>query len=550
MKFYKTTLVRIIYFFGLALMISALPLSKYFMSIAQFVLAVAFLWEGINEERITQYAALHKRSILISGVIPLVFIESMKNLIRKFRIFFNDKPALAFSSIFLIHIIGLTYTVDFNYAISDLRTKVPLLLLPLFISTSEKISGKAFRNLLLLYIAAVVGGTIGNTYIWLFKDIADIREISVYVSHIRFSINICLAIFISWYFILKKDVFETKIRFILVPAGIWLIIFLFILNSLSGIFVLLASFLIILIFLAFRQKNRIIRYSILFSFFLVPFLFSLFIYNTIREYTVVKNIKIEELDKHTPRGGIYQHDTAMGVEDGRYLGLYLCYTELKEAWNQLSSIDYDSTDRKGQQIRYTLIRFMSSKNYRKDLDGVARLTDEEVHLIENGIANVNYLKKFSLKNRIRKIILAYHDYQNKGLHAGYSSMERIVLMKASLHIIKNNFLTGVGTGDIKIISKNQLSKANSPIQYGKGGMFSSHNQFLNITVLFGIFGLIWFIFALLYPPIKTKLFGDYFFLVFFTISILSMLSDDTLKTQAGVTFIAFFYSFFLFSRKF
>jgi len=41
---------------------------------------------------------------------------------------------------------------------------------------------------------------------------------------------------------------------------------------------------------------------------------------------------------------------------------------------------------------------------------------------------------------------------------------------------------------------------------------------------------------------------DYFIVVFLIIAILSMLTEDTIESQAGVTFFAFFYSFFLFAR--
>jgi len=44
-------------------------------------------------------------------------------------------------------------------------------------------------------------------------------------------------------------------------------------------------------------------------------------------------------------------------------------------------------------------------------------------------------------------------------------------------------------------------------------------------------------------------FSDYFFLVFFIIVMLSMIPEDTIESQAGVTFFAFFYSLFLFGKK-
>ena len=82
-----------------------------------------------------------------------------------------------------------------------------------------------------------------------------------------------------------------------------------------------------------------------------------------------------------------------------------------------------------------------------------------------------------------------------------------------------------------------------------GQRWRSHNQFLSIFVAFGIFGFLWFLLALFYPPWKLKGYTDYFFLVFIIIGILSMLTEDTLESQTGVTFFTFFYCFFLFGRK-
>jgi hypothetical protein len=42
---------------------------------------------------------------------------------------------------------------------------------------------------------------------------------------------------------------------------------------------------------------------------------------------------------------------------------------------------------------------------------------------------------------------------------------------------------------------------------------------------------------------------DYLYITFFLIAVVSFLTEDTLETQAGVTFFAFFNSFFLFVFK-
>ena len=75
----------------------------------------------------------------------------------------------------------------------------------------------------------------------------------------------------------------------------------------------------------------------------------------------------------------------------------------------------------------------------------------------------------------------------------------------------------------------------------------SHNQYLAITVAFGIVGLLWYLFSLLYP-LSVKDNRNYLYLVFLFILLFSMLTEDTLETQIGVTLFAFFNSFLVFTK--
>ena len=89
---------------------------------------------------------------------------------------------------------------------------------------------------------------------------------------------------------------------------------------------------------------------------------------------------------------------------------------------------------------------------------------------------------------------------------------------------------------------------NSPLE--KKFRLGAHNQYLTFAVTFGIAGFVWFLFSLFYPLrqlVQAKMF-DYFYITFFVIALLSMLSEDTLETQAGVSFFAFFNCLLLFGR--
>jgi hypothetical protein len=242
------------------------------------------------------------------------------------------------------------------------------------------------------------------------------------------------------------------------------------------------------------------------------------------------------------------HDTINYlIEDGKFIGLFLCEEELKDVWNKRSLIDYDATDNKGQSIRSTLIRFLTSKNLRKDKEGVEKLSDAEITFIENGIANANYIYHSGISSRISKILFGYQVYLKTSDPGGNSLTKRFEHWKASSGIIKENIWFGVGTGNIPQAFDKQYDLM--PSNLAKDQRMESHNQYLHVLLNMGIIGFIWFLFALLYPAIKTKKIFSLQYLSFLLIILISMLTEDTLETQSGVTFFAFFNTLFTLSSS-
>ena len=175
------------------------------------------------------------------------------------------------------------------------------------------------------------------------------------------------------------------------------------------------------------------------------------------------------------------------------------------------------------------------------------MTEHEIRLIENGMANSRFDNISEIRKRIYKIIWEIKIYNMGGNSSGHSVVQRLEYWKASVHLIKTHFWFGVGTGDMNKVFKNYYEEINSDLS--EDVRWRSHNQFLSIFVGFGIIGFIWFIVFLLYPPIKTGRMFDYYYFMFFIISILSMLSEDTIESQAGVTFFVYFSCLFLFAKE-
>jgi O-antigen ligase len=175
------------------------------------------------------------------------------------------------------------------------------------------------------------------------------------------------------------------------------------------------------------------------------------------------------------------------------------------------------------------------------------LTDADISYIEQGTANHNYINNPGLRTRILKMIKGYEVFVRTGNPSGSSLMQRIEYFHASFNIIRQNLIFGVGTGDLESAFNNEFNRMYSALE--ERYRYHAHNQFLGIFVALGILGFIIFIIGLFYPAIKLGGFKDYFFTIFFIIIFISMFSDDTIETQAGVTLFAFFYSLLLFGRK-
>ena len=199
-----------IYLFALLMLTAALPLSKYLMSLSQLILIGNWSLEGRLAEK------------LIS--------------------FFRNKPAMVLCSLLLLHFAGLLYTDDFNYAINDIRIKLPILALPLIVSTSPQINKKFFIVMMRVFIAATLLATIASTLILagvIHREIVDTRDISIFISHIRFGLLICIAVFISVWFIRNSN--EKKVQIFWSLLIVWFLIFLVLMESLTALAILGAT---------------------------------------------------------------------------------------------------------------------------------------------------------------------------------------------------------------------------------------------------------------------------------------------------------------------
>jgi len=153
----------------------------------------------------------------------------------------------------------------------------------------------------------------------------------------------------------------------------------------------------------------------------------------------MEQIDPSSLEKYTASGGKYRHELNAETENGKYIYIYICDSEIENAWKKRSVMPYDGLDYNGQILKFTLFRYMTSKDLRKDKEGVEALTIKDIKNIENGIANYHYTQGIGVESRLMKIIFEYNNYVQTGDPSGHSVMQRVEYWKTASNIIKNSF---------------------------------------------------------------------------------------------------------------
>ena len=530
------------YLAGLILIGVFLPTSRFGLSVSQFYLLVLWILLGLDMRAINKMFPEKTFVSRILSRIAFSFKGIWYNIKTRFTDFLHNKVAVVMVSMYVMHFLALVYTSDFQYAFKDLRIKLPILIFPLIMSSMKPLNRKQFDTVLWFFISSVFFVTILGTIKFVRRDFVDVRELSVFVSHIRVSLCMVFSIFVLGYYFVKRN-YSLIVKSIIVFLMIWFLWQITIWESFISLLIIASLCFILMMYFVFRSRNTNVKICMVVVVVVVLVVAIYYPYRVVNAYMNPAKVDVTQLDTHTKLGNPYVFDTVRyGVEDGRYLGLYLSKKEMLDAWNKRSVKKINSEYDKGYG---SLVRYLTSKDLRKDAEGVSQLSESDIRNIENGIANYNYIENPGFKTRIMKVMVAYANYRKYGNANGSSVFQRVEYIKASLGLIKSNPVLGVGTGDIVDAFANYYEATNSKLR--PEYRFRSHNQYLSITVAFGVVGLVWFLFSILYPILVDKKNRNYFYLVFLFIMMLSMLTEDTLETQIGVTLFAYLNSFLVFA---
>jgi len=498
---------------GLLLLAASLPLSFFGMSLGQFVLAGAWLLRGGIPGRLA--AAWRDRTV----------------------------PVLA--GVYVLHVAGMLYSTDLGYALRDLRIKLPLLLLPVLLYDAPPYVTRRSPLVLAVLVAAVLASTLVSAGILSGivpreGRIEDVRDIAVFISHIRLALLVVLSFFLVTASLRHERRSLRRAGLALVAA--WFLLFLYLLESMTGFAILLLTAAGALFWHMRAAGRRLLPAAVL-----VLGLAAVLVVYVRKEAATVYSRTPSPPDKQavTAGGHPYVHyPERTEQENAHRVWDYVCEPELEREWNRRSDIPYGSRDRMGHELKYTLMRFMTSRGLRKDSAHLSVLSPGDIASIENGIANADYMRPGSLRQRIRRTIKEYYMSVNGENPSGSSMMQRFEYWRTGLSLLREHWLTGVGTGDLQLAFDDAYRQRQSRLD--PEDRHRAHNQFLTMGIAFGLFGMLYFVFSLAWPVMRHPRGRSGHYLIFFTIAVLSTFTEDTLETQAGVTFFAFLNCFFLF----
>lgn len=497
---------------ALALCAIMLPWSTAILSMAQMLLVANWLVEGVVR----------------------------KDIVQRFRRAFTWAPSLVFLSFYFLHIVGLAWTDDLKWGVDLLRILLPVLSFGPVLATAPQLQRKEFDTVLVLGSWSVIASTFACLVLTK-GDAMDYRSLSVFISHIRLSMLLCLA---SVVFVIDRSA-PSILRFAGYGAVCWALYFINKLGSLQGFF-MLGVIAVVAIWRMVAGLKRpwpaLIRSALV----LIPAIGVLWMAAFVRSNDRLPDPVIANNHERSAGGDHYTYDlTNPQMENGTHVWTYLAWREMERTWPLRSAHDLQGNDERGHPMWSTLVRFLASKGLRKDSVAVMSLSDDEVRAIERGIPSAVQEQRSEWRERVDEVAFELAQYKAYGKAEGHSVAMRVEYLKAGCAIAKDNWFFGVGTGDTQRAFDAQYERMGSMLS--EEWRHRAHNEYLTLWISFGVFGLLLSLIAWCWPAWRLGAWSSMYFIAWAIIFGVSCLTDDTIETQAGATFFGLYYALFVFA---
>lgn len=511
--------VHRLYAFGIAWTAGAMVFSNFLMSLGAFALLSAWLFDRITLGPLFQG---RDRSFVQGSTVLLAVVALMA-----------------------WQILGLGWTSDLDNGLNALRIKLPFLAFPLILLTGRFDREAVWRWLPRWWALAVTAACAAA--LWLgatSEEPLAARNWSPFISHIRFSLMITWAWGLLTYSLLRQApavgnrTLATILWGLLTLAGGGIV---YQTGTLTG--ALLAPVVMgALVWWGALDGWHVPRFA---ARRLVASAMVLALVGGGWAVWQLRPILPETaaLKTHTAGGEPYVHHPDRCLrENGHHVWTHLAWGELQRSWNRRSSIPFHQQDARNQQVRMTLVRYMTSLGLTKDSVGLAALTDEDIARVEAGIPTILELEHRGLRRRWDILKFEVDAALSGVAPSGQSIMQRLAFWQAGWYIFQHSPAWGVGTGDLNSAFDKAYKASDS--QLAEPFRLRAHNQFLSFALAGGPVGAILFVGVFIAMIAMSRRQESEWMatatLLFVLIFFLSCWTEDTLETQAGVTWAGFF----------
>jgi len=488
--------------------------------------------------------------ISITAVVMLIVWVFTGNYKEKWNRLLSNKNALLMMCIPCIYLIGLCFTQNFSVGIQEFNKSLYWLIFAFVLGSSSRVSHINATKLLSVYVLAVTVAAGAALLKLLFVDslfFSDFRSVT-WINHIPFSFQIAFSIWIVFYYILNNKPSWIK-KSLLSFLILFLIITLFALKSFNGYLYFGAMSLTALIMLAWRAKTKNSKFIFGGAVLLITIFPVVYIYHCVQKFYNTVEYSVDEIPTHTNHGNIYKHNFDNKIkENGNYIGLFLCEEELIPLWDAHSCKPYFSKTPTGYSYSSVVIRYMTSKGLTKDAEGFAQLSSKDIENIENEIPNYIYAEnKLRIYPRIYETIWEIDQYRIDKNPNQKSLAQRIELALLAVKIIERSPWIGVGLGNSAQAYAEIISESESKLAHPSTG--SSHNQYLNYLIRFGIIGTVFILGIIFWVFFHGRKNYPFFVTIFFISMLAANFGDANWETFVGLNFFAFFSCFFMWVIK-
>lgn len=487
--------------------------------------------------------------ITICCIVLSVFWVFNGNFANGFKTLCQRKTSLFYLCICALILIRIIVQLPQQEAVSTLASKIPLLIYILFIGTQPELSPKKFHTLMLFFLGGVVVNTIFcfGYYLINLTDTLNYRKIGYFMSHIRLALFAIVACSVNVYYLIYNRTFSSKKTDIfLCISGIWLLFFILF----SKILIAYLVMAIMLVFLGFSLAKKYnlpqIKLAITSVVCICLCGFSAFLYSEARYFIHIDNVDFTQLDAKTSRGNNYlPASNDFQIENGHIVNMYICPKELDSCWYAKTGMSVYDKDTLGYRYIYTLCRYMASKDLRKDADGFAQLTADDIKNVQNRFSNYRFDSNLSIRKRIYEAFWEIYEYVNGKSPDGHSVTQRIEFQKCAIRTIQK--FPWFGTGCFAKKEMFQIYE-NEHFPLSKENWNLPHNQFLLMAVTTGIVGLIIFLICMFAIVFYSQNKWNPITSTWLIAMLVSFFSEDTMNTHAGLVFCALLGSIILFAQ--